>query len=93
MIALLPANELKTRGITAIDQLAQDNDGIIITVRGKQKYVVLPVSEYNQLREYELEAAIREARADLAAGRYQSGTVEEHLERLADVPNPVHAQL
>ena len=32
MIAQITANDLKVKGITAIDELVPDNDGVIITV-------------------------------------------------------------
>lgn len=81
----ITANDLKTRGITAIDELSENSDGVIITVRGKRKYVVLPIDEYNQLREYELEAAIVETRKDIAEGRYRADSVEEHMKRIDNV--------
>ena len=85
MIAQITANELKTKGITAIDELVPGNDGVIITVRGKEKYVVLSMDEYNQLRELELEAAIQESRKNIAEGRFHSGSVEDHMKRITDV--------
>lgn len=85
MISQISANDLKVKGITAIDALAEGSEGIVVTVRGKEKYIILPIEEYNQLRELELEAAIREAREDIEAGRYVAGTVEEHLSRLDGV--------
>jgi hypothetical protein len=51
-------------------------------VRGKEKYVILPIETYNQLREYELDAAILKAQKDYAEGRYHTGTIEEHLQRV-----------
>jgi prevent-host-death family protein len=53
----ITANELKTKGVSAIEEVTASNNEAIITVRGKNKYVVLSIEEYNQLREYELEAA------------------------------------
>jgi hypothetical protein len=50
MIAQITANDLKVKGISAIDELVTDNDGVVITVHGKQKYVVLFMEEYNHLR-------------------------------------------
>ncbi|MBN2874023.1 MAG: type II toxin-antitoxin system Phd/YefM family antitoxin [Spirochaetales bacterium] len=85
MIAQVTANDLKTKGVNFLDEISRESDGVIITVRGKEKYVILPIEEYNQLREYELDAAIRDARADIEANRYQTGTVEEHLERIGHV--------
>ena len=57
----------------------------MITVRGKQKYVVMTLEEYNTLREYELEAAIGESERDIAAGNYTKGSVEDHLKRIENV--------
>ena len=85
MIGQITANDLKVKGITAIDELVSDNDGVIITVRGKEKYVVISIEEYNQLRELELDAAIQEARKDIKEGRYNSGTIADHLKRIENV--------
>lgn len=85
MINQITANDLKVKGISAIDELADESGGVIITVRGKQKYIVLPIEEYNHLREYELEAAIIESKKDIKEGRTFKGTVEEHMKRVADV--------
>jgi PHD/YefM family antitoxin component YafN of YafNO toxin-antitoxin module len=85
MIAQISANDLKVKGITAIDELVPENDGVIITVRGKEKYVVLSIDEYNQLRELELDAAIQEARKDIAEGNFQTGSVSDHLKRIQNV--------
>jgi PHD/YefM family antitoxin component YafN of YafNO toxin-antitoxin module len=85
MMNQITANDLKVKGISAIDEFADENGGVIITVRGKKKYIVLPIEEYNHLREYELEAAIIETRKDIAKGRVFKGTVEEHMKRVVDV--------
>jgi prevent-host-death family protein len=37
------ANDLKTKGVNFLDEVAKDSDGIVITVRGKEKYVILPL--------------------------------------------------
>jgi len=81
----ISANDLKIKGISAIDELGEAEGGVVITVRGKEKYVVLPLHEYNALREYELEQAIRESLADVEDGRSMTGTVDEHLQRLLHV--------
>ena len=41
---------------------------VIITVRGKNKYVVLPIEKYNYLRECELETALLETKKDIKEG-------------------------
>ncbi len=85
MIGLITANDLKVKGITAIDELVVDNNEVVITVRGKQKYVILPIEAYNQLREFELDAAVREAQKEYGEGKYFTGSIEEHLKRVKNV--------
>ena len=85
MVGKITANELKVKGISAIDEMATDTGGVMITVRGVEKYIILPIEEYNQLREMELDYAIQESKNDIAEGKYFSGSVEEHLKRTGNV--------
>ena len=78
----IPANELKTRGVTAIEQALADRTEAIVSVRGKDKYVVMSFEQYAHLRSCELEAAIHEARKDLAEGRFVSESPVDHLKRI-----------
>lgn len=81
-MSILTANELKTRGISALEQLLQDDDEVMISVRGKERYVVMDIDTYNRFREYELAAAVNEVREDMAAGRYRVESVEDHVRHL-----------
>lgn len=81
-MSILTANELKPRGISALEQLLQDDDEVMISVRGKERFVVMDIDTYNRLREYELAAAVNEVREDIAAGRYRVESVEDHLRHL-----------
>jgi len=85
MVGQITANDLKVKGITAIDELVSDNNGVVITVRGVEKYVILPIAEYNQLRELELDAAIQESKYEIEVGRFFTGSIEEHLKRVSNV--------
>jgi prevent-host-death family protein len=85
MAGQITANDLKIKGIGAIDEIAAGNEEVVISVRGKRKYVVLPLDRYNQLREYELDAAIRESERDIAEGKFFSGSIEDHLKRVGNV--------
>lgn len=78
----LTANELKTRGVSAVEEGLKHDDEVVISVRGQQRYVVMDIEKYNQLRELELVAAIAETRVDYDAGRYTTETVAEHMQRL-----------
>jgi hypothetical protein len=81
----ITANDLKVKGITAIDDITSSGYEAVITVRGKQKYVVMTIEEYNKLREYELTGAIIEAKNDIKNGKFKKGSVEEHMKRLGNV--------
>lgn len=75
----LNATELKTRGVTAIEAALEKDLEAVISVRGKNRYVVMSMEHYNHLRECELDVAIAEVRADVAAGRFKIQTPEEHV--------------
>ncbi len=51
-------------------------------VRGKDRFVVMDLPHYQYLRECELEAALAQARADLAAGRCVAESADAHLDRI-----------
>jgi hypothetical protein len=79
----IPANELKTRGVTAIEQALADSSEAIVSVRGQDKYVVMSFEQYAHLRTCELEAAIHETRKDLAEGRFVTESAADHVKRIA----------
>lgn len=68
-MALLTANDLKTRGVAAIEALLAHQPKAMISVRGKDKYVVMDLAHYHHLRECELDAALAQSRSDVEAGR------------------------
>ncbi|MDP1606138.1 MAG: hypothetical protein Q8L93_05800 [Rhodocyclaceae bacterium] len=78
----ISANELKTKGVAAIEAMLAEHSEAIVSVRGKDRFVVMGIAQYNYLRECELGAALAETRADVAAGRFVRESVEAHLARL-----------
>jgi len=78
------ANELKTRGVSVVEERLNTEDEVIITVRGQDKYVVMSLEKYSRLREYELDIAVQEARADYEAGRVITESVDDHMKRVND---------
>ncbi len=80
----LTANDLKTKGVSAVEARLKEDDEVIISVRGKERYVIVDIEKYARMREYELAAALQEARADVEAGRYTTDDVAEHMQRLSD---------
>jgi len=78
----ITANDLKTKGVKILDKETSEGSEVIVTVRGKDKYVVLPIEKYNYLRECELEAAIQETKKDLKDGKYVKESVAKHIKRI-----------
>lgn len=84
MSNIITANDLKIRGVSAIDMVVEESEEAVVTVRGKNTYVVIPIEKYNYYRECELEAAINETRRELEQGKYVAETVDEHIKRITD---------
>jgi uncharacterized membrane protein len=78
----ISANDLKTGGIGAISRALEHEREVGLSVRGELRFVVMEADSHQRLRECELETALQEARADLAAGRVVHESVDAHLKRL-----------
>ena len=78
----ITANQLKTKGVSAIQNNLSENHELVITVRGKEKFVVMDMEHYNYLRECELDAALHQAKIDYRDGNYVTENVEDHIKRI-----------
>lgn len=81
---MITANDLKTKGVASLEAALHEHSEAMITVRGRQKYVVMKIDDYQRLREAELEAALLETRRDIEAGRYKTQSVAAHIKELFD---------
>ncbi len=81
----LTANDLKTKGVAAIEAVLADRPEAIVSVRGKDRFVVMGIAQYHHLRECELEAALAETRADIAAGRSIKESAAAHVKRVKKI--------
>ena len=79
---IVMANDVKTKGVKLFDQLFEKAEEVIISVRGKNKYVVIDIERYKQLRALELDKAYDDTMADIEAERYKTMTADEHIEEL-----------
>ncbi len=79
---ILTANDIKTKGISLVEKLIKKYNEVFITVRGKKKFVILPIEEYERLKEAELEKIIREAEEDYNQGRVIKESAEDHFKRI-----------
>jgi len=78
----LTANDLKTKGIAAIETALAERPEAIVSVRGKERFVVMDIAQYHYLRECELEAALAETHADIKAGRFVKESPAAHVKRV-----------
>ncbi|MBC7963205.1 MAG: type II toxin-antitoxin system Phd/YefM family antitoxin [Steroidobacteraceae bacterium] len=78
----ISANDLKTKGISAIEAMLATQPEAVISVRGKERFVVMDMDHYHYLRECELESALAQTLADIAEGRFVKESAEDHLARL-----------
>lgn len=78
------ANEVKLKGVSLFTDLLEKFDELVINVRGKDKFVVLDIERYKELRDKELEMAYIETMQDVEAKRYKTQTASEHIKELMD---------
>jgi PHD/YefM family antitoxin component YafN of YafNO toxin-antitoxin module len=76
---MITANDIKTKGVACFEQALINQPETVITVRGKERYVVMTVEQYHYLREMELEAALVETKRDVLLGRVTKSSVDEHI--------------
>ena len=79
---IISANDIKTKGVTLLDKLFEKASEVIINVRGKNKYVVIDIERYKNLRTLELDRLYEETMNDIKEGRFKTQSVEEHLNEL-----------
>lgn len=84
-MAHISANDLKIKGVSAIEAALASEPEAVVSVRGKDRYVVMDLAHYHYLRECELEAALAQTRADLAEGRFVKESPQAHLARIEKV--------
>jgi len=79
---VIPANDLKIKGVSIIETMLEKLDEVLISIRGKNRFVVVDMQRYNYLRECELEKALRDAQDDIANGRSRVLSSQEHFDEI-----------
>lgn len=79
---IVSANDIKTKGVSLLDKLFESASEVIINVRGKNKYVVIDIERYKNLRTLELDRLYDETMQEIKEGRFKTQSVEEHLSEL-----------
>jgi len=81
---IITANDLKTKGISFFDKVLDKTEEIIVSVRGKQKFVLIDMERYKKIREYELDKAYEETLKDIKDKKYTTD-LQSHFKELDDV--------
>ncbi|MFA5454848.1 MAG: prevent-host-death protein [Sulfurimonas sp.] len=76
------ANDVKTKGVSLFGNLLEKFDELIINVRGKDKFVVLDIQRYKELRANELDLAYIQTMQDIENKKYKTQTAKEHIQDL-----------
>jgi hypothetical protein len=84
-VKAITANELKVKGISSVEAALKEETEAVISVRGKDRYVVMDMEEYNRLRTCELEAALYQAKREIAEGGAIEESVEQHIKRIRKI--------
>ena len=84
-IMTITANDLKLKGVSVLESMLNTIDEVLISVRGKNKYVVVDMERYKHLRECEIEQAYQEVQQNIKDGKFKAMTAEEHIEALERV--------
>jgi hypothetical protein len=85
MLSTIEANDLKVRGVKLIEQYVSENEQqeVLVNVRGKTKYAILPIKYFNKLRECEIESALKESLDDIKSGKIFIESVDKHIKRIS----------
>ncbi len=78
----ITANQLKIEGVSGIARAMEASEEVIISVRGRPRYVVMDIETYERLRESEIEAAWMQARREMEEGKARAETADEHMVRV-----------
>jgi len=82
-MSVISANDVKTKGVKAIEEALVLQPEASVSVRGQVKFVVMSHEQYLHLRECELDAALSQSRSDMDAGRFVKETVAKHILRIS----------
>ena len=78
---MLNVVDLRKKGIKAISEEIEEKGIATLSYRGKPKYVIIDINEYEKLRELELTIAYNRAQEDLKKGNFEVIKNDEDLER------------
>jgi hypothetical protein len=82
-VPVITAGDLQMKGISDIERLLQDAEEVMISVRGKARYVVMDIAGYDFLRECKIAAALPRSQQERLRYEVSVRTLSE-INQLAD---------
>ena len=79
---VISANDVKTKGVSIFSNLLEKFEELTINVRGKNKFVVIDINRYKELRENELDLAYLKSMQDIKDGNYTTQSASSHIQDL-----------
>lgn len=81
----ITVQEFKTGGEKSLQKKMKQFPDVFMTVRGEKKYVIMPIAEYDLLKNFELDHAISTTQEELKTKKYKVMTLKEHINDLKHV--------
>jgi len=78
---VITANEIEKDGISIFEKFLDKCDEIVISLKGKKKYVVMDIDRYKELRSKELDAKYLDIMEDIKNGDFHTD-IEKHLKEI-----------
>ena len=77
---IITADELTTNGITSLEAGLKNDSEAVITVEGKNRFVVMNFEHYQQQQDLQRIAVWQEARQDITNGDFHTD-INQHIEK------------
>lgn len=77
-------SQLSNQDISLIENNLHEDNELIITVNGEERFVIMRSEHYQYLRECELEVALYQSKSCLEKGDFVIESVDDHLKRITE---------
>ena len=79
---MVSATEIRKKGFSFIDKLLEKYEEVVVSFKGKKRFVIMDIDRFNELRKKELDLAYKEVMEDYEKGNYKIVSAKEHIENL-----------
>jgi len=79
----ITANEISKNDVSLFENLLDKYDEVVINIKGKDKYCIIPFDEYQEYRAYKLKKSHKEVLDDIENGNYHTD-INHHLSMIEE---------